>query len=235
MKIDELKNDEQLNFWFKEYDFNDEIQSKIYQYYELIFEYNKVMNLTGIDDLYGVYLKHFYDSLTITKIINFKDNCRVADVGTGAGFPGIILAICYPNIHVSLIEPMTKRCKFLEIVKEKLNLSNIDIINKRSEDVNIKFDIVTSRAVARLNILLELCIPLVKVNGFFIALKGSAGDTEIVESKNALNKLDSSIDKIDHLLLPIENSIRINIKIKKNKETKIEYPRNFGRIKQAPL
>ncbi len=235
MMINKLKTDEKLAYWF-EYTANltDNQQAQYYQYFELINEYNQVMNLTGIDDLHGVYLKHFYDSLTITGLID--DNVKtIADIGSGAGFPGIVLAIYYPQIKFSLIEPLTKRCKFLEVVVSKLDLKNVVIVNERAEDVKDKYDIVTSRAVSRLNILLELSIPLVKVGGYFIPLKGAQAETEIKEAQHALKELSASVEEVQQIILPFEESKRANIKIKKTKATNKKYPRNYGQIKKKPL
>ncbi len=233
--ITKLKNDEKLKYWFETTaNLTDKQQEQYYQYYQLINEYNQVMNLTGIDDLYGVYLKHFYDSLTACNLID--DNVKtIADLGSGACFPGIVLAIYYPEIKFSLIEPLTKRCKFLAIVIEKLGLKNVEIINERAEDITKKFDIVTSRAVSRLNILLELAMPLVKINGYFIALKGAQAQIEIKEAQNALKELSSEITICDQIILPFEESKRENLKIKKLKATNKKYPRNYGQIKKKPL
>ncbi len=233
--ISKLKNDPELTYWF---DFtanlSDQQQEQYYRYYELIHEYNQVMNLTGIDDLHGVYLKHYYDSLTICELIT-EDIKTVADLGSGAGFPGIVLAIYYPEKQFSLIEPLTKRCKFLQTVVDDLGLTNVEILNERAEDVTAKYDMLTSRAVSRLNILLELSIPLVKVGGVFIALKGSQAQLEIKEAKNALKQLDSEIELISDITLPFENSQRSNLKIRKTQATKAKYPRNYGQIKKKPL
>ncbi len=233
--ITKLKNDENLKYWFETTaDLTEQQQEQYYQYYQLINEYNQVMNLTGIDDLDGVYLKHFYDSLTVCNLID--DNVKtIADLGSGAGFPGIVLAIYYPQIKFSLIEPLTKRCKFLAIVVEKLGLKNVEIINERAEDITKKFDVVTSRAVSRLNILLELAMPLVKINGYFIALKGAQAQVEIKEAQNALKELSSEISVCDQIILPFEESKRENLKIKKLKATNKKYPRNYGQIKKKPL
>ncbi len=233
--ITKLKNDEKLKYWFETTaNLTVQQQEQYYQYYQLINEYNQVMNLTGIDDLYGVYLKHFYDSLTACKLID-DDVKTIADLGSGAGFPGIVLAIYYPEIKFSLIEPLTKRCKFLAIVVEKLGLKNVEIINERAEDITKKFDVVTSRAVSRLNILLELAMPLVKINGYFIALKGAQAQVEIKEAQNALKELSSEIIVCDQIILPFEESKRENLKIKKLKVTNKKYPRNYGQIKKKPL
>ena len=208
------------------------------RYYELIVEYNKVMNLTGITEKEQVYLKHFYDSLTIAKVIDLNKEETLCDIGTGAGFPGIVLKILFPNLKITLIDSLNKRIEFLKIVIKELNLNNIEAIHTRAEEYAIKniekFDVVTSRAVAPLNILLELSIPLIKTNKYFISYKGNIS-REIIESENALKQLDSKIDKIEEFELPKENSNRTIIKIKKLNKTNKKYPRKFSEIKKKPL
>jgi len=215
--------------------FDEKKDKQLYRYYELIHEYNKVMNLTGIDKEDEVYLKHFFDSLTVTDYLDDVKKKDIADLGTGAGFPGIVLAIVYPETTFHLIEPLQKRCRFLKIVVEDLELENVIIVNKRAEEIDTKFDVLVSRAVARLNILLELSIPLIKTGGYFIAMKGSQADIEISEAKNALKKLSCEVIEKEEFKLPKEESMRMNIKIKKTKETSKKYPRNFGQIKKKPL
>lgn len=208
------------------------------RYYELIVEYNKVMNLTGITEKEQVYLKHFYDSLTIAKVIDLNKEETLCDIGTGAGFPGIVLKILFPNLKITLIDSLNKRIEFLKIVIKELNLENIEAIHARAEEYAIKniekFDVVTSRAVAPLNILLELSIPLLKINKYFIPYKGNIS-REIIESENALKQLDSKVDKIEEFELPKENSNRTIIKIKKINKTNKKYPRKFSEIKKKPL
>lgn len=208
------------------------------RYYELIVEYNKVMNLTGITEKEQVYLKHFYDSLTIAKVIDLNKEESLCDIGTGAGFPGIVLKILFPNLKITLIDSLNKRIEFLKIVIKELNLNNIEAIHTRAEEYAIKnkekFDVVTSRAVAPLNILLELSIPLLKINKYFISYKGNIS-REIIESENALKQLDSKVDKIEEFELPKENSNRTIIKIKKLNKTNKKYPRKFSEIKKKPL
>lgn len=212
--------------------------NQLNKYYELIVEYNKVMNLTGITEKEQVYLKHFYDSLTIAKVIDLNKEETVCDIGTGAGFPGIVLKILFSNLKVTLIDSLNKRIEFLKIVIKELNLNNIEAIHARAEEYakdNIeKFDVVTSRAVAPLKILLELSIPLLKINKYFISYKGIIS-REIIESENALKQLDSKIDKIEEFELPKENSNRTIIKIKKLNKTNKKYPRKFSEIKKKPL
>ena len=200
------------------------------RYYELLIEYNKVMNLTGITIKEDVYLKHFYDSLTIAKVIDLNNYSTLCDVGTGAGFPGLVIKILYPHLKVTLLDSLNKRLNFLNIVIKELNLKDIETIHTRVEEYNKKFDIIVARAVAPLNILLEYCIPITKVNGYFIAMKGKNE-----EASNALLKLNSEIIETKSFLLLIENSNRTIIKIKKIKETDKKYPRKYSEIKKNPL
>lgn len=208
------------------------------RYYELLITWNKKINLTAITDKEEVYLKHFYDSLTLIKAIDLNDNLNLCDIGTGAGFPGIVLKICFENLNITLVDALEKRIKFLNIVIKELDLKNITTIHARAEEYakkeREKFDVVTSRAVAKLNILNEICIPLVKVNGYFIPMKANI-DKEIETSKNSLVKLDSKIEDIISFKLPKEESIRNIIKIKKEQITNNKYPRNFGKISKNPL
>ena len=207
------------------------------KYYELLIEYNKVMNLTGIIEKKEVYLKHFYDSLTICKIIDLNKQENLCDLGSGAGFPGIVLKIFYPNLKITLIDSLNKRINFLNKVIEKLNLKDIEAIHIRIEDFsrqNIeKFDVVTARAVAPLNILLELGINLVKINKYFIAMKGNIDNEP--NYNEALKKLNCDLGNIIKFKLPVENSNRCLIQIIKRKSTPKLYPRKYNEIKKKPL
>ena len=205
------------------------------QYASLIKEYNQVMNLTGIDEYQDVYLKHFYDSMLIKPLLDQLDYNNIADLGSGAGLPGIVLAIMYPDKQFYLIEPITKRANFLKIVVETLALENVVVINKRMEEVEEKFDIIVSRAVANLNILLELSIPFLNKDGYLIALKGNNGKNEADLATGAMGKLDCQLVKIDEQQLPDNQGERSNLLIKKDKETNSKYPRNYGQIKKSPL
>ena len=208
------------------------------EYFSMLVEKNKVMNLTGITEHDEVFEKHFYDSLLFTFDFNLTDQ-KLIDVGTGAGFPGLVLAICYPNLSVTLLEPLTKRCNFLQEVIDKLKLKNVRIVNERSEDYskshNEEYDIVVFRAVSRLNILLEIGSRLIKVGGHLIALKGRAYQEEVDECDNALKKLNLTVEKIQTTSLPSENDVRGNVFIKKVDHTPSAYPRNYGQIKKKPL
>lgn len=207
------------------------------KYYELLIEYNKVMNLTGITEKKEVYLKHFYDSLTICKIIDLNKQENLCDLGSGAGFPGIVLKIFYPNLKITLIDSLNKRINFLNKVIEELKLKDIEAIHIRIEDFsrqNIeKFDVVTARAVAPLNILLELGINLVKINKYFIAMKGNIDNEP--NYNEALKKLNCDLGNIIKFKLPVENSNRCLIQIIKRKSTPKLYPRKYNEIKKKPL
>lgn len=211
--------------------------NQLEQYYNLLIEYNKVMNLTGITEKEEVYLKHFYDSLTISKIIDLKNQDSLCDLGSGAGFPGIVLKIFYPNLKITLVDSLNKRINFLNKVIEELGLKDIEAIHTRIEDYSKinkeKYDVVTARAVAPLNILLELGINLVKVGKYFVAMKGNI-ETE-PNYENAISTLNCSLDNIIKFKLPIENSNRSLIKIKKEKSTSKLFPRKYNDIKKKPL
>ena len=207
---------------------------QLHRYYELLVEWNEKMNLTGITEVNEVYLKHFYDSLTLSKVIDLKQDLTLCDVGSGAGFPGIVLKICFPNLKITLLDSLQKRVNYLNEIIKELDLKNIEAIHTRAEDYakqnREKFDIVTARAVANLKILSELCIPMVKVNGLFIAMKANI-EEEIENSTEILKKLDSKIEKIETFYLPIENSIRNIIMIQKQKITNNLYPRRIEKMK----
>ena len=206
------------------------------EYHKLLAEWNEFMNLTGITDEEGVYEKHYYDSLLSIKDINYHG--RFADVGSGAGFPGMVLKIAYPELEVVLIEPLNKRCKFLMEVVNKLGLEKIEIVNARSEDYakenRESFDFVSARAVSNLNVLSELCVPLVKVGGEFVILRGADGIEEIENARKALKELGAE-EKFIHSYNLLDGSTRIISSFVKTTKTKKTYPRNYGNIKKKPL
>ena len=210
--------------------------NKLEIYYNELIEYNKNVNLTRIVDKDEVYLKHFYDSLTLVKAIDLNKELSLCDVGTGAGFPGMVLAIVFPTLSVTLVDALQKRITFLDLVIEKLGLNNVKTVHARIEDYAKDnrecFDIVTSRAVANLRVLSEISIPLVKVDGYFIPMKANIED-EFEKSKNILNKLSSNIEKTINFNLPIENSVRNLIIIRKKEKTNSKYPRRFDLIKKG--
>ena len=207
-------------------------------YYTTLIEWNQKMNLTAITQKEDVYLKHFYDSLTISFDYPL-DQQSLCDIGAGAGFPSIPLKIVYPNLKITIVDSLTKRITFLKHLANVLELENVTAISARAEeyakDYRESFDIVTARAVARLNILDELCLPLVKINGDFITLKGLKAQEELKEAKAGIEKLGGKVTKEIDFTLTDENDHRSNIYIHKIKKTPSLYPRTFGKIKKKPL
>lgn len=214
-----------------------EMLDQLELYYQILVEENSKYNLTAITDKESVYLKHFYDSLTLSKII-VLDNQSLCDIGTGAGFPGMVLKIAFPNLKVTLVDATEKKCNFLKMVIDKLNLQDIEVINARAEiyskETREKYDIVTSRAVAPLKHLLEYSIPLVKVNGTYIAMKSDI-TKELEGISNYEKKLNIDEQKILIFNLPIEESIRTLISYRKKEKTNMIYPRRYNEIKKKSL
>ena len=233
MKIDEfIESLRKLNI-----DITSRQLEQFEEYYNLLVEWNEKINLTRIIEKEDVYLKHFYDSITIVNTVDIN-NKSICDIGTGAGFPGIVLKIFYPNIALTLIEATKKRCEFLALITKELNLENVTVINKRVEeyakDNREKFDIVTCRAVAKLKILLELAIPLVKINGYFIPLKGIINN-ELENIDNYYKKLNINLLEIKEFTLPIEESKRTILKFQKLEKTDLRYPRRYSEIIKKEL
>ncbi|MBQ6547214.1 MAG: 16S rRNA (guanine(527)-N(7))-methyltransferase RsmG [Bacilli bacterium] len=213
---------------------NNKQEKQLEKYYEMLIATNKITNLTRIVEKEDVYLKHFYDSLTIVKVIDLKQNLTLIDIGTGAGFPGLVLKIVFPNLKVTLLDSLNKRIEFLDKVIKELDLKDIKTVHSRIEDYKEEFDIVTSRAVAKTNILLELSCNLAKINGYYILLKGELNQ-ELKDSETAIKELKLELEKKEEFLLPIENSKRTIIKLKKLDKVDSKYPRNFTQIKKNPL
>ena len=219
--------------------YNDEIDLKFQKYYSKLVEVNEYMNLTAITEHDEVYNKHFYDSLTILKALGDLKNISLCDVGSGAGFPSVPLAIVRKDIDVTIIDSLNKRINFLNDLAKLLELDNVHAYHKRAEDYQKEkrdsFDVVTARAVARLNVLAELCMPLVKIGGLFIAMKGTDGKLELDEANNAINILGGRIKDVISLDLPFNQGKREIIVIEKIKECPKKYPRAFAKIKERPL
>mgnify|MGYP000432342853 CR=1 FL=1 len=205
------------------------------QYFKILVEWNEKMNLTAITDEEGVYLKHFYDSLTIAFDFDFTDQ-NIVDVGAGAGFPSVPLKIVYPELKITIVDSLTKRITFLNHLFKELNLSNCQAISARAEDYakdhRQKCDIVMARAVARLNILDELCLPLVKVGGYFLALKGLKATEELEEAGKGIVLLGGQVEKSIDFTLTNDNH-RSNIIIKKVRDTPAKYPRMIWKNKKT--
>lgn len=208
------------------------------KYYELLIEWNEKINLTRITKKEDVYLKHFYDSATINKVIDLNKIETLCDFGTGAGFPGLVIKILFPNIDITLVDSLNKRITFLNEVITKLGLKKITAIHSRIEDFGKihreKYDLVTARAVAPLNILLEYAIPMVKVNKYFLAMKANI-DEELKLSENASKKMKAELIEKHEFNLPYEESIRSLLLYKKTEKTEKKYPRIPNEINKRPL
>jgi 16S rRNA (guanine527-N7)-methyltransferase len=210
-------------------------------YYRLLVEKNRVMNLTAITQEQEVYIKHFYDSLTITRAIDVGEITTLLDVGTGAGFPGIPLKIVFPHLKLTLLDSLQKRVHFLQEVGEALGWNDVTYVHGRAEDIaqlsdyREQYDLVASRAVAKINVLAEYCLPFVRVGGMFIAMKGSNVTEELSLAKQALFILGKSTHQVNSLVLPEQMGERNLIVIEKKESTPNKYPRKSGTIKKSPL
>lgn len=219
-------------------DITEEQAQKLYKYMTILIDWNKKINLTAITQEKDIIYKHFIDSISINKYINNKTD--IIDIGTGAGFPGIPLKILNSKNSFTLVDSLGKRINFLQNVKKDLNLNNINLIHSRVEDLaqldayREKFDIVASRAVANLRVLVEYMLPLVKEDGICICMKGPNIEEEIKDAKNAMNILGGKIEKIDFMELPGEMQRNIVI-IRKIKNTPNMYPRKAGIPVKQPL
>ena len=213
---------------------NDQID-KLARFYQLLVNWNEKINLTTIIKEEEVYLKHFYDSLTLIKVVDLRQPLTVLDVGTGAGFPGIVLKIVFPNLKITLLDSLTKRINYLNEIIKELDLHDIETVCSRCEEYTKinreKYDLVVARAVSHLKILSEMIIPTVKVNGYFIAMKANLND-ELEKTIPMLKKLNSELKEIKEFSLPIENSKRTLVVMKKNAKTALLYPRKYSEIKK---
>ena len=234
MKLNELLTIDFLK------DLNEHKLSQLEDYMFFTLQENEKYNLTAHKEIDSFIIKNILDSLLLVKFIDFDiSNKTIIDIGSGAGLPGIPLAIYYTNTKFYLLEPIKKRANFLVQVKQKLNLENVTVINGRAEEIfkenDLRFDFATARAVANLSILLELTIPLLKVGGIFMCYKGSNYENELTSSFSALNKLFSSTLLVDNCVLPFSKELRSFIFFKKDKETPNTYPRSYSLIKKKPL
>lgn len=207
-------------------------------YFTMLVEWNEKMNLTNITEKEDVYLKHFYDSLTLA-FYHKLENQSICDIGAGAGFPSIPLKIVFPDIKVTIVDSLNKRITFLNALFEALELDGVKAVSARAEEYAAthreSYDIVTARAVARFEILDELCLPLVKPNGYFIALKGASGKEEYDAAKSGITKLGGKLESMHEFTLPNHDDKRMNYYIKKVNKTPNKYPRAFAKIKKSPL
>ncbi|MEG2708503.1 MAG: 16S rRNA (guanine(527)-N(7))-methyltransferase RsmG [Vagococcus sp.] len=221
---------------------SDQQMAQFKTYYELLVEWNQKINLTAITELEEVYLKHFYDSITLATTVDLSAaDYSLCDVGAGAGFPSIPLKIVYPNLEVSIVDSLNKRIKFLTLLAEELGLENVHLYHDRAETFGQNkahreyYDLVTARAVARLNVLSELCLPLVKKGGQFLALKAAKSEEEVIESKKAIAILGGKLGEETEVSLPFSEDKRYIVAIDKKKETPNKYPRKPGTPNKKPL
>lgn len=217
-----------------------ELQKEQYRkYYDLVVEWNQKINLTAITEEDEFYTKHFFDSISLAFYKDYSNIESICDVGSGAGFPSIPLKILYPNLKVTIVDSLNKRIKFLNLVKDELGLSNCNFVHARAEEFGQNkeyresFEIVTARAVARLNVLAELCLPLVKKDGYFLSLKAQKAEEETKEAINAIKLLGGKLEQ--DLEFDIEGEERHILEIRKAKETPNKYPRKAGTPNKKPI
>jgi 16S rRNA (guanine527-N7)-methyltransferase len=210
-------------------------------YYQTLVEWNEKMNLTAITEKGEVYLKHFYDSISAAFYFDFSKPIQLCDVGAGAGFPSIPLKIVFPSIELTIVDSLNKRITFLNHLASQLKLNHVHFIHDRAETFGInpnyreKYDVVTARAVARMSVLSELCLPLAKQGGTFIAMKAAHAREELEQGKKAIALLGGLVEDTFTFTLPIEESERNIIVIKKTKSTPKKYPRKPGTPNKIPL
>lgn len=234
MTLDEFINNTKL----LGIDVNKEQLDKLSIYASFLMEYNSHTNLTAIKTIDEIYLKHFYDSLTLTKVIDLNTCDNLLDIGSGAGFPGMVLKIFYPNLKVTLLDSNNKKTTFLKELVKKINVDNVEVINIRVETLTKErlnyYDVVTARAVTNMTILTELAMPLVKKDKFFIALKGSNKE-EITLAEYAIEKMNGKIEKVESFELYNDTGMRNIIKIKKINKTLSKDVRPYEKIIKKPL
>jgi 16S rRNA (guanine527-N7)-methyltransferase len=215
--------------------------AKFELYYHELVEWNEKMNLTAITERDQVYIKHFYDSLSLAFFCDLNAIETLADIGSGAGFPSIPLKIVFPHLRITIVDSLNKRITFLKQLVDKLGLERIDCVHGRAEDIGRlpnyrdQFDLVTARAVARLSVLNEFCLPFVRKGGLFIAMKGSEIEGELLESAYSLAELRGSITQKERMELPFDQSVRHIVRIEKKGLTPAKYPRKAGTPIKDPL
>lgn len=214
---------------------------QFHSYYQLLVEWNEKMNLTGITEIEAVYEKHFFDSVSLAFYIDLLPVGRMVDVGSGAGFPSIPLKICFPHLKVTIIDSLNKRIQFLKHVVQQLELADVECVHGRAEDIarldnhRDQYDLATARAVARLSVLNEFCLPFVRAGGIFAAMKGADPQQEVEAAARSLKELQGKQRKIHHFKLPVEQSDRHIIIIDKLRATPRKYPRKAGTPLKQPL
>lgn len=220
---------------------DEEKEEKLNTFYEMLTEKNKVMNLTAITDYEDVCLKHFVDSYALNMVFDIGKMSKVIDIGTGAGFPGMVLAVFFPNVQFTLMDSLNKRINFLKEVSEKLGLTNVTCIHARAEELarmkdhREQYNLALSRAVANLSTLSEYCIPFVKKDGFFISYKAAGSDEEIRQADKAVSVLGAKRISTEKYILPDTDIERVYVIIKKTKQTPKVYPRKAGTPSSNPI
>ncbi|MGO3049984.1 16S rRNA (guanine(527)-N(7))-methyltransferase RsmG [Staphylococcus casei] len=219
---------------------SNEQQQQFQTYYQMLVEWNEKMNLTSITEEHEVYLKHFYDSIAPSFYTDLTQPLTICDIGAGAGFPSIPLKIIFPNLNVTIVDSLNKRIHFLNQLAEALGLENVSFVHDRAETFGKgayreSYDIVTARAVARLSVLSELCLPLVKKGGQFIALKSSKGEEELAEAGFGIGVFGGKVQDTISYELPEDAGERQMIIIEKRSQTPKKYPRKPGTPNKAPL
>lgn len=210
-------------------------------YYRLLVEWNEKMNLTGITEREAVYIKHFYDSISLSFFVPLSNVRSIADIGSGAGFPSIPVKIAFPQIKVTIVDSLNKRITFLKHLVEQLGLTDVDCVHGRAEDIarmgihRDQYDLVTARAVARLAALNELCLPFAKSGGLFASMKGADPTEEVEEARYSINALKSELRDVKSFQLPVEDSKRHIVLIEKKGSTPAKYPRKAGVPIKTPL
>ncbi|WP_127530035.1 16S rRNA (guanine(527)-N(7))-methyltransferase RsmG [Paenibacillus kobensis] len=210
-------------------------------YYRLLVEWNEKMNLTGITEREAVYEKHFYDSVSLAFYTNMNEAGSIADIGSGAGFPSLPLKICFPHLKVTIVDSLNKRISFLQHVVQQLGLTNVNCVHGRAEDIarlpehRDRYDLVTARAVARLNVLNEFCLPFTVKGGIFAAMKGGDPAEELQEATASLRELKGKQLRVESMLLPHEQSERHIVFIAKTDNTPRKYPRKAGTPLKQPI
>lgn len=236
-----LPEEFQQELWSHGIELSSKQMEQFERYYELLVEWNAKMNLTAITEKKEVYLKHFYDSITLALSVSLKEEATLCDVGSGAGFPSIPLKIVFPKLKVTIVDSLNKRITFLQHLVTELELDEVFLFHDRAETFGqnanhrAAYDYVTARAVARLNVLAELCLPLVKKEGFFYALKATKSDEELAEAKPAIVLLGGKFIEDKETHLPITRDERHTLVIAKKKETPKKYPRKPGLPNKQPI
>jgi 16S rRNA (guanine527-N7)-methyltransferase len=220
---------------------NDGQMEQFEKYFQLLVEWNEKINLTAITDKEEVYEKHFFDSIAASFFFDFSKVETLIDIGAGAGFPSLPIKILFPHLKVTIIDSLRKRITFLELLMDHLGLSDVTCLHGRAEDFGVmteyreQFDLATARAVARLNVLAEYCVPFVRIGGYFLALKGADGRQELKEANKSIQSLGAKEFQVDTLHLPADEAERTIIQLQKKSSTPKKYPRKAGTPAKKPI